>query len=99
MKIKDTSRKWLWLFLGGVIAMQSYFVQELVAAFALFALGFIALAFIVGTVYASHRAWALFVERTADSQHPAMVAARQSMDSIEDLARRPFRRPGSETVS
>jgi hypothetical protein len=96
MKIKDSSRKWLWLFLGGVVALQSYFVQELVAAFALFALGFVALAFVVGTVYAMHRAWALLVERTADSQHPAMTVARERLGSVEDLVRRPFRRPGSE---
>jgi hypothetical protein len=99
MKIKDKSRKWLWWFLGGMMAIQSYFVQELVAAFALFALGFITLAFVVGTAYATHRAWALFVERAADSQHPAVVVARQHIGSLEDLARRPFRRPGSETVS
>ncbi len=96
---KDKSRKWLWMFLAGVMVMQSYFVQELVAAFALFALGFLALAFVVGTFYASHRAWVLFVERAADNQHPVMVAARQGLDGVEDLARRPFRRPGSEPAS
>jgi hypothetical protein len=98
MKTKDESRKWLWLFLGGVLAMQSYFVQELVAAFALFALGFIALAFVVASFYLMHRLWAVFVERTADSQHPAMVVTRQRIESIEDLARRSFRRPGSEAA-
>jgi len=79
--------------------MQSYFVQELVAAFALFALGFIAIALVVGTFYASHRAWVLFVERTSDSEHPAMVVREQRIDSIGDLASRPFQRPGSEAAS
>ena len=37
MKSKDNSRKWMWWFLAIVAALQLYFVQELLAAFALFA--------------------------------------------------------------
>ena len=37
MKKTDKSRKWMWWFLAIVGAMQLYFVQELLAAFALFA--------------------------------------------------------------
>jgi len=40
MKIKDKSRKWLWWYLGIDVAMQFLFVRALLAAFALFALGF-----------------------------------------------------------
>src|SRR6476661_3774161 len=47
MKIKDSNRKWMWWFLGVVLALQLYFVRELLAAFALFALGFAAIAFVV----------------------------------------------------
>jgi predicted membrane protein len=95
MKIKDKSRKWMWWFLGIIAALQAYFVRELLAAFVLFALGFAAIASVIGSLYMLHKAWALAVERMAESQHPVMVAARHGMDSIEDLARRPFRRPGS----
>ena len=38
MKTSDKSRKWMWWFLGILAAMQLYFVRELLAAFALFAL-------------------------------------------------------------
>jgi hypothetical protein len=95
MKTKDKSRKWMWMFLAALVLMQLYFVWELLAVFALFAVGFAAIAFVFGSLYMLHRGWALAVERIADSQHPVMVATRQGMDTIEDAARRSFRRPGS----
>lgn len=95
MNKKDKSRKWMWGILGTIAALQAYFVRELLAAFALFALGFLAIAVVIGSLYMMHRAWALTVERAANSQHPVMVAVRHGVDSVEDLARRPFRRPGS----
>ena len=85
----------MWWFLGSLAALQLYAVRELLAAFALFALGFMAIALVIGTLYMVHRIWAVSVERLADSQHPVMVAVRQGIYSVEDLARRPFRRPGS----
>lgn len=96
MKNKDNSRKWMWWFLGAVAALQLYFVRELLAAFALFAVAFAAIAFVIASLYMLQRGWAVAVGRIADSKHPVMVAARQGMDTIEDLVRRPLRRPGSE---
>jgi hypothetical protein len=95
MKTKDKRRKWMWMFLAAIVALQTYFVQELVAAFALFAVGFAAIAFVLGSLYMLQKSWAVAVERVADSRHPVMVAVRQGVFNIEDLARRPFRRPGS----
>lgn len=85
----------MWWLLAGIAAAQVYFVQELLAAFALFALGFLAVAALVGSVYMLHRAWAVAVDRVADSQHPVVAAVRHGINNAEDLARRPFRRPGS----
>ncbi len=95
MKTKDKSRKWMWIFLAALVSLQMYFVWELLAVFALFAVGFVAIAFAIISLYMLHRGWALAVERVADSQHPIMVATRQGIYTIEDAARRPFRRPGS----
>lgn len=95
MKNKDKSRKWMWWLLGSIAALQVYFVRELLAAFALFAMGFLAVAALVGSLYTLHRVWAVTVDRIAESQHPVMVAVRHGVYSVEDLARRPFRRPGS----
>ena len=44
-KLKDDHRKWLWGFLAVTMMSQLYFVQELLAVFALFALGFAAIAY------------------------------------------------------
>jgi uncharacterized membrane protein YhaH (DUF805 family) len=95
MKTEDKSRKWMWMFLAALVLLQTYFVWELLAAFVLFAAGFAAIVFVIGSLYTLHRGWALAVERVADSQHPVMVATRQGIYTIEDMVRRPFRRPGS----
>jgi hypothetical protein len=96
MKTKDNSRKWMWWFLAVVAALQLYFVQELLAAFAMFALGFAAIAFVVVTVYLLHKGWEVAVERVAESGHPLVTMARHGVSAVEDMARRPLRRPGSE---
>ena len=85
----------MWGGLGALAAVQFYAVQELLAALALFALGFLAIALLLGVLYTLYRVWAVTVLRLADSQHPAMVAVRQGIESVEYLARRPFRRPRS----
>ena len=95
MKNKDSKRKWMWWFLGVVLALQLYFVRELVAAFALFALGFAAIAFVVMSLYMLQKVWEAGVQRVADSQHPVVDMARRGVNAVEDLARRPLRRPGS----
>jgi uncharacterized membrane protein len=92
---KDESRKWMWMFLASLVSLQMYFVWELLAVFVLFAVGFAAIAIVIGSLYLLHRGWAVAVGRIADSQHPILVATRQGIYTIEDAARRPFRRPGS----
>src|SRR5207248_1551797 len=62
MKTSDKSRKWMWWFLVIGMAMQLYFVRELLAAFALFALGFGVVAFVIGALYMLHQGWAVAVE-------------------------------------
>jgi hypothetical protein len=95
MKNKDNKRKWMWWFLAVVLALQLYFVRELVAAFALFALGFAAIAFVVMSLYMLQKTWEVGVQRLADSRHPVVDIARRGVNAVEDLARRPLRRPGS----
>jgi hypothetical protein len=96
MNNKDKSRKWMWWFLASVVATQLYFVQEMLAAFALFAMGFAAIALLIASVYMLQKGWELAVARVADSRHPAMNLARRGYEAIEDATRRQLRRPGSE---
>lgn len=86
----------MWWFLAVVVALQLYFVRELLAAFALFAMGFAAIAFVVVSFYMLQKGWEVAVERVAASGQPVVNMARRSVSAVEDLARRPLRRPGSE---
>ena len=88
MKSKDKSRKWMWWFLGMIGAMQLYFVRELLAAFALFVLGFAAIALGIATLYLIHTGWAVAVERLAESKHPVVAYTKRSVNSVEEFARR-----------
>jgi hypothetical protein len=93
MKNKDNSRKWMWWFLASVGALQLYFVRELLAAFALFAAVFAVIGVFVVSGYMLHKGWAVAVERVAESGHPVVAMAKRSAAAVEDLARRPLRRP------
>lgn len=95
MKIKDNGRKWMWGFLGVLVALQLYFVRELLAVFALFTVGFAAIAFVVISLYMLQKTWEVAVGRVADSSHPVVNLARRGVSSVEDMVRRPLRRPGS----
>jgi hypothetical protein len=98
MKTNDKGRKWMWWFLGVLAALQLYFVRELLAAFALFAVGFAAITAIILSLYTLQKGWELAVQRVADSNHVVVNLARRGVAAVEDLARRPLRRPGSATV-
>ena len=95
MTSKDKSRKWMWWFLGIAAAMQLYFVRELLAVFAIFALGFAVIGSLIAALYMIQKAWQLAVVRVADSSHPVASGFRRTLDSVEDFVRRPLRRPGS----
>jgi hypothetical protein len=98
MRTNDKGRKWMWWFLGALAAFQIYFVRELLAAFALFALGFAAIAFVVVSLYMAQKTWEVAVERIAASNNPVLNLARRGVGSVEDFVRRPIRvrRTGSE---
>ena len=74
-KLKDDDRKWLWGFLAVIMMSQVYFVQELLAVFALFSLGFAAIALVVASLYTLQHCWELAVVRLADFRRPVMNVA------------------------
>jgi hypothetical protein len=90
-KFKDTGRIWLWGFLAVIALAQLYVVRELLAAFALFALGFAALAFVVASLYLLQKSWELAVARLAVLRQPvinmAAVANMASAGSIASVSR------------
>ena len=71
METKSASWKWAWRLSGSVLALQFYFVRELIAALAFFAIGFAALALVIVTLYMLQKGWEVAVERMADGKHLA----------------------------
>ncbi|MGB7281441.1 MAG: hypothetical protein WBE13_04190 [Candidatus Acidiferrum sp.] len=61
----DSRRAWLWSFLALIAASQLYFFRELVAAFALFAIAFVAIAFLVAGIYMLFKCGELALTRLA----------------------------------
>ena len=92
-KTDDKSRKWMWWFLAVGVALQLYFVRELLAAFALFAAGFAVIALLITGLYMAQKAWEVGVARIGESRSPAASMARRVASAMEELGRRPFRRP------
>ena len=86
----------MWLFLAVLGAVQFYAVRELLAVFALFMLGFGAIAAVILSVYFLQKAWEAGVAGLALSQNRLVLSARRTVAALEDLARRPVRRPDSE---
>jgi hypothetical protein len=74
-KSKDNGRMWLWGFLALIAVSQLYVVRELLAAFALFALGFVAIALVVTSAYLLQKSWELAVARLAILRQPVINIA------------------------
>lgn len=74
-KNKDTHRKWMWWFLGAIAALQLYFVRELLVAFAVFAIGFAAVATMLAVAYLAKPALQLAVARSPRLERRAVSAA------------------------
>jgi type II secretory pathway component PulJ len=86
-KLKDTGRMWLWAFLAVIALAQFYVVRELLAALALFALGFAALAAVIASLYALQKTWELAFQRLAALRQPVMSMAKvTNMASVARLA-------------
>ena len=95
MSKKDTGRKWMWLFLVVIASLQIYAVRELLAAFALFVLGFGSIAVCVAALYLAQKSWEAGVAWAVASQNPFILAVRRSFAALEDWSRRPVRGTGS----
>ena len=71
MVTKDRGRKWMWCFVGALATLPFYFVRELIAALALFAIGFAAIAFVIVSLYMLQKGWEVAVARIVDSERLA----------------------------
>lgn len=98
MAAKATSRKWVLTAVALFFVLQLYFVRELLAAELLFGVAFgivfliVAAFYIVGTI--GERSLGL----TEAGVRALAQSARRGYAGIEDLSKRPFHRPHSESA-
>jgi hypothetical protein len=95
---EDKARRWMWGFLISIAALQIYFVQAMVAALFLFALAFVFIAAIVGAFYVANRASQASLSWIEPYARFAARVARRGYAMIEEISRKTFRRPHSETA-
>ena len=88
----------MWIFLAALVAYQLYFVRELVAALLLFALGFAVLAGLVLVFFLAEQAGQVSLAWVEPRTRAVAGLARRGLVLIEELSKRPFRRPRSETA-
>ena len=83
------ARKWLWIAIGAFVALQVYFVRELLAALMLFTGVFVICAIVALALYLIDRAsrWGLGV---------AGHQAKRAIVAAEEISKKQLRRPRSE---
>ena len=86
---EQKARKWLWIGLVVFVALQIYFVRELLAALMLFTGIFVVCAMIALTLYLVDRAgqWGLGL---------AGRQAKRALVAAEEISKKQLRRPRSE---
>jgi uncharacterized membrane protein YqjE len=98
MVSEQKARKWMWAGLGTLVALQMYFVQEMLAALLLFAGVFVIVAVIALLIYLVDRAGQWSIGWAGERVRPALQLARRGWALAEDISKKPFRRPRSETA-
>ena len=83
------ARNWLWIAIGAFVALQIYFVQELLVAFMLFTGIFIVCAIVALALYLVDRASRWGIGLAGHQAKRAFVAA-------EEISKKQLRRPRSE---
>jgi uncharacterized membrane protein (UPF0136 family) len=83
------ARKWLWVALGVFVALQIYFVQEMIAALILFTGIFAVCAVVALALYLVDRGsrWGLAM---AENQ------SKRALVAVEEISKKQLRRPRSE---
>jgi hypothetical protein len=97
-EFEETARRWMWGFLIALAAMQTYFVQEMLAALFLFTLAFAVFGVIALAFYVANRASQASLASVEPIARVAARAGRRGFGFVEYLSKKPFRRPHSETA-
>ena len=98
-KFKESkARKWMWVALIAFVALQIYFVQELLAALILFTGLFAVLAVAALVLYLVDSAGQWGLGWAGQHSPPVAQLARRGWAAAGDFSKKPFHRPRSETA-
>jgi hypothetical protein len=81
-----------------VVVLQAYFVRELLAAELLFGIGFAVLFALGGLAYLLGALGERGVDLAETGVRVASVSARRGYSALEEISRKPFRHPRSESA-
>src|SRR3979490_1768599 len=98
MLSEKKARKWMWAGLAAFVALQIYFVQEMLAALMLFTGVFIIFAIVALVIYLVDRAGQWSIGWAGERAGRILPPRRRRLTLAEDLSRKQFRRPRSETA-
>ena len=92
------ARKWLWITLGALAALQIYFVQEILAALFLFSVVFVIVAVAALVFYLFDRASQLTMDWAEPQTVRAARLARKAIVRAEEVSKKQLHRLRSETA-
>jgi hypothetical protein len=92
------ARKWLWIGLAALAALQIYFVQELMAALFLFSVGFVIIGIAALVIYLFDRASQRTMEWATPQTLRAARVARRALARAEEVRKKQLHRQRSETA-
>lgn len=95
---KKKVRKWLWVGLAAFVALQIYFVQEMLAALILFTGVFAVFAIAALVLYLVDRAGRWGLGWAGHQARPVAQLARRGWVAAEDFSKKQLHRPHSQIV-
>ena len=94
--LEDNARKWMWRSLAVLVALQIYYVRELLAVLFLFAIVFAPLAALAVVAVVVQRAGSVSLSWAAPRPRAAVAFTRRGFAVVTEYSRKPFGRPRSE---
>jgi purine-cytosine permease-like protein len=91
-------RRWFWVGVIALVALQLYYVREMLALLILFAAFFAVATAIVLALYLVNRAGQFSLSKVEPYAVSAARAGRRGLGFVGEVSRRPFRRQHSETA-
>jgi hypothetical protein len=95
---KQNLKRAIWLTVGVVLVLQLYFVRELLAAELLFGIGFAVLFSVVAIAYAIGRMGERGFTWAEPRARVLAASSRRGLGALEEISRKPFRHPRSESA-